>query len=119
MQQLSPAEAALVATIDPAPMLSQVQTWSAINTGTRNLAGLAAQAEALAAALAALPGAIELVEGTPVEAVGADGTVQALAHGRHLVFRVRAQAARRLLLTGHMDTVFAADHPFQRCVWNG
>ena len=117
MQQLSPAEAALVAAIDPAPMLAQVQTWSAINTGTRNLAGLATQAEALAAAFAVLPGKIELVEGSPVEAVAADGAVQALDHGRHLVLQVRPQAARRLLLTGHMDTVFAADHSFQAQNW--
>jgi glutamate carboxypeptidase len=27
------------------------------------------------------------------------------------------QASRRVLLTGHMDTVFAADHPFQACRW--
>ena len=117
MQQLSPAEAALVAAIDPAPMLAQVQAWSAINTGTRNLAGLAAQAEALAAVFSALPGGIELVEGTPVEAVVADGTVQAIDHGHHLVLRVRPEAQRRLLLTGHMDTVFAVDHPFQTQRW--
>ena len=117
MQQLSPTEAALVAAIDPAPMLTQIQRWSAINTGTRNLAGLAAQAEALAAAFAALPGAIDLIASAPVEAVAADGTVQALDHGRHLVLRVRPEATRRLLLTGHMDTVFAADHSFQTQRW--
>ena len=117
MQQLSPAEAALVAAIDPAPMLAQVEAWSAINTGTRNLAGLKTQAEALATAFSALPGVLELVEPCPVEAVGTDGTVQAIGHGRHLVLRVRPEASRRLLLTGHMDTVFAIDHAFQRQQW--
>src|SRR5688572_23060146 len=113
MQQLSPAEAALVAGIDPAPMLAQVEAWSAINTGTGNLKGLARQAEALAEAFSELPGEIELVEPAPVEKVAADGSVVAGEHGRHLVLRVRPGAKRRLLLTGHMDTVFAADHPFQ------
>ena len=117
MQQLSPAEAALVAAIDPAPMLAQVETWSAINTGTRNLAGLATQADALATAFAALPGTLDLIEPSPVEAVALDGTVQAIGHGRHLVLRVRPEATRRLLLTGHMDTVFATDHAFQRQHW--
>ena len=117
MPQLSPAEAALVASIDPEPMLAQVRTWSALNTGTRNLAGLAKQAEALEKAFAALPGKLELVEGSPVEAVAADGTLQALDHGRHMVLKVRPEAASRLLLTGHMDTVFAADHPFQTHNW--
>ena len=117
MQQLTPSETALVAAIAPAPMLAQVEAWSAINSGTANLAGLAAQAEALAAAFAGLPGGVDLVEGAPVEAVAADGAVKALGHGRHLVLRVRPQAERRFLLTGHMDTVFAADHAFQRQHW--
>ena len=39
MQQLTSAEAALVASVDAAPMLDQVLAWSAINTGTGNLAG--------------------------------------------------------------------------------
>ncbi|QGN53702.1 hydrolase [Novosphingobium sp. Gsoil 351] len=117
MQQLSPTEAALVAAIDPAPMPAQVEAWSAINSGTRNLAGLKKQAEALAEAFSSLPGSLELVDPTPVEAVDASGSVQPLAHGRHLVLRVRPQADRRILLTGHMDTVFAADHAFQTQRW--
>jgi glutamate carboxypeptidase len=40
-----------------------------------------------------------------------------MANGRHLVLRVRPHAERRVLLTGHMDTVYAADHPFQTCDW--
>ena len=76
MQQLSPVEAALAAAIDPTPMLAQVKAWCAINTGTRNLAGLAAQAEALAAAFSDLPGSIELIEPAPVEAVAVDGNVR-------------------------------------------
>ena len=117
MQPLSSTEAALVAVLDPAPMLPQVEEWSAINSGTRNLKGLAAQAGALADAFAALPGAVDLTEPAPVESVGADGRVVALQHGRHLVVRVRPQAARRFLLTGHMDTVFAVDDPFQALTW--
>ncbi len=117
MQPLSPTEAALVAAVDPAPMLAQVEAWSAINSGTRNLTGLAAQAAALADAFAALPGEVDLTEPAPVESVGAYGRVVALQHGRHLVVRVRPQASRRFLLTGHMDTVFAIDDPFQALTW--
>jgi len=117
MRPLSPAETALAAGIDPAPMLARVEAWSAINTGTGNLAGLAEQVAALAEAFAALPGEIELVEPEPVEAVAADGALFARDHGRHLVLRVRPGAERRLLLTGHMDTVFAADDPFQAQRW--
>jgi len=118
MQPLSPTEAALIAPIDPAPMLAQVEAWSAINSGTRNLSGLAAQAAALADAFVVLPGEVAFAQPAPVESVGSDGRVVAIQHGRHLVVRVRPEARRRFLLTGHMDTVFAADDPFQALTWH-
>ena len=117
MQQFSPSETALLAAVDAAPMLGQVQAWSAVNTGTGNLAGLAEQAGLLADAFAALPGAVSLEEPAPVTAVGADGIERAIEHGQHLVLRVRPQAERRFLLTGHMDTVFPAHHSFQQQTW--
>jgi glutamate carboxypeptidase len=100
-----------------AAMLAQVEAWSAINTGTGNLAGLAAQAALLAEAFGALPGTVELVDPAPVTAIGADGSAFDKPHGQHLVVRVRPRANRRILLTGHMDTVFPADHAFQRLHW--
>lgn len=103
--------------IDSAAMLAQVEAWSAINTGTANLAGLAAQAKALAEAFGALPGTVELVDPAPVTAVAADGSLVDKPHGQHLVVRVRPHANRRILLTGHMDTVFPANHAFQRLTW--
>ena len=98
-------------------MLAQVEAWSAINTGTGNLVGLAAQAAALAEAFAVLPGVVDLVDPAPVTAIAADGSAFDKPHGQHLVMRVRPHANRRILLTGHMDTVFPADHAFQRPRW--
>jgi glutamate carboxypeptidase len=103
--------------INAAAMLEQVEAWSAINTGTANLAGLASQAEALRAAFAVLPGEAVLVDPAPVTAIAADGAAFDKPHGQHLVVRVRPHANRRILLTGHMDTVFPADHPFQDMRW--
>lgn len=117
MQQFSPSETALLAAVDASPMLGQVQTWSAVNTGTGNLVGLTEQAALLADMFAALPGDVSLEEPAPVTAVGTDGTERAIEHGKHLVLRVRPQAERRFLLTGHMDTVFPASHPFQHQTW--
>lgn len=117
MQQLTPAEAALVASVDAAPMLDQVMAWSAVNTGTGNLAGLATYAAMLADEFAALPGEVQLVDPAPVRAVAADGREIAMAQGQHLILRVRPTANRRFLLTGHMDTVFPADHAFQQPRW--
>ncbi len=107
----------LLASIDAEAMLDQVRGWSAINTGTGNLDGLHRQAAVLADAFSALPGAIELVDPAPVTAVDATGVEVERAHGRHLVLRVRPKAERRLLLTGHMDTVFPVDHAFQDQRW--
>lgn len=107
----------MVERIDPVAMLAEVEAWSAINTGTRNLTGLAEQAELLAAAFASLPGEVRLETPARVTAMGADGREVELVHGHHLVLSVRPEAARRFLLTGHMDTVFATDHPFQAQQW--
>lgn len=103
--------------IDATAMLDTVQQWCAINTGTANLDGLARQADALVEAFSALPGEIELVEPAPVTAIAADGSEFEKQHGRHMVLCVRPRANRRILLTGHMDTVFPADHPFQQQTW--
>jgi len=117
MQQVSTSEAGLIDTIDGAAMLAQVQAWSAINTGTRNLAGLAQQAAVLADTFAGLPGSLALVAPAPVTAIAADGQPFEVPHGAHLLLTVRPEAERRLLLTGHMDTVFPADHGFQQQTW--
>ena len=98
------------------PMLARTRAWSAVNSGTANLAGLATVADMLAEALSALPGEVTLVAPAAAERVTPDGTVRAIDHGRHLHLAVRPDAPRRLLLTGHMDTVYPADHPFQTLV---
>lgn len=103
----------IVARIDAGQMLRQTCDWAAINSGTGNLSGLARVANNLADAFSALPGVIELIEPAPVTEIDAAGNKGERAHGRHLVLRVRPEASRRLLLTGHMDTVFPSDHLFQ------
>ena len=103
--------------IDATAMLDQVQSWCAINTGTGHLEGLEKQASALADAFSALPGEVELVDPAPVSGISADGSEFEKANGQHLILRVRPTANRRILLTGHMDTVFPKDHPFQALTW--
>lgn len=100
-----------------APMLAQVERWAAVNSGTGNLAGLKTVAGLLADAFATLPGDVRLVAADPVESVDSAGTVNTIQRGDHLHVRVRPDAPVQLLLTGHMDTVFAADHPFQTLKW--
>ncbi|HYU96598.1 MAG TPA: hydrolase [Sphingomicrobium sp.] len=117
MGELSPIERDAIDRIDGAPMLAQVLQWSAVNSGSRNLAGLGEVAGLLADAFAALPGEVRFEEPAPVEAVDAAGRTNAVEHGRHLHLTVRPDAPVRLLFTGHMDTVFGADHEFQQTRW--
>ena len=96
-----------------APMLAQVEAWAAINSGTGNLAGLAQVAALLADTFAPLPGVVRLVDPAPEESVLPNGSTCSIQRGQHLHLNVRPQANRRILLTGHMDTVFPVDHSFQ------
>ena len=117
MQSLNATENAALERIEYDPMLAQVQTWSAVNSGSGNLAGLATTAGLLADGFAALPGEVELVSPVPVERVRSDGVIETVEHGQHLVLTVRPDAPVQLLFTGHMDTVFAADHAFRTQRW--
>ena len=111
------APQAFLDVIDADTMLREVQDWSAINTGTANIEGLEKMAGVLADAFSALPGDVELVEPATVTAISAEGRKYEKPHGKHIVLRVRPEAERRFVLTGHMDTVFPADHPFQEVKW--
>jgi glutamate carboxypeptidase len=111
MSALSSLERDAVARCAVAP--GDVAGWAMVNSGSRNLDGLAKMAAILAEAFGALPGALRLREAAPVTAIAADGAEVPVAHGRNLHLKVRPEAPVQLLFTGHMDTVFGADHPFQ------
>ena len=98
------------------PLLPRTVEWANTNSGTTNLDGLKTVAGMLADSFSILPGKTDLVDPEPVEAVRADGTIDRIQRGQHLVVSVRPQAPVRILLTGHMDTVFPADHAFQQIV---
>lgn len=113
---LDPVEAEALATIDPALMQDQVMAWSAINSGSRHLEGLEKMAACLADAFAAL-GEVRFMEPAPATQMLPTGETVPLTHGRNLHLSVRPQARTRVLLTGHYDTVFGQDHPFQQVRW--
>ncbi|HET8749613.1 MAG TPA: hydrolase [Sphingomicrobium sp.] len=117
MGQLSSNEQEAVERAATEPMLDQVLAWAAVNSGSRNLAGVERMGDLLADAFAALPGVLRLENPAPVEAVDSAGRTVQIKHGRHLHLTVRPTAPIQLLFTGHMDTVFAADHAFQETRW--
>jgi len=99
------------------PMLPQVENWANVNSGSRNLDGLGTLGARLAGGFADLPGEIAMREPAPVEAIDESGKAYEIPHGKNLHLTVRPDAPVQLLLTGHMDTVFPIDHPFQSLAW--
>ena len=117
MAELSSSERAVVERAEAEPMLDRVLDWAAINSGSRNLGGLERMADVLVDAFAALPGLIRLERPATVKTVDAAGRTIEIEHGRHLHLTVRPTAPVQLLFTGHMDTVYGADHAFQETRW--
>ena len=117
MEGLSATERTCVEQAMAADMLRQVEAWSVINSGSRNLNGLEAMIGELSGAFSDLPGEIRFEEAASVEAIDAAGKPYQVPHGRNLHLTVRPMAPVQLLFTGHMDTVFGTDHPFQSLTW--
>src|SRR3982751_1352168 len=102
---LSPAEQAMVRTVDAeqARTTAMLQRWVDQNSGTMNKAGVAAVRDMVAPELEQLGFKTQWID---MSAVGRAG---------HLVARhAGSRRGKRLLLIGHLDTVFEADSPFQR-----
>ena len=100
-----------------APMLDQVLTWCAINSGSHNIDGLKSMTDVLAQAFAPLPGDMRIVPSAPYKSVSSDGSVTETVCGDSLLLTVRPDAPMQILLTGHMDTVYPRDDSFQDCRW--
>ncbi len=94
-------------------MTRQLRDWCAINSGSANLEGLAAMRGVLADAFAELEADVETLPAQPHHLVTPKGELIEQPVGDCLRIVKRPQAPVRVLLTGHMDTVFGADHPFQ------
>ncbi|MET0240028.1 MAG: hydrolase [Sphingobium sp.] len=118
MPGLSEDEGAILTALDGRrdAMVATLIQWSDINSGSRNLAGLETMRGLLRDRLLSLADIVEDRAADPVSAFDDHGERVAIPHGGNLLARKRPHANRRVMLTGHMDTVFAPDHPFQRCL---
>lgn len=104
----------LAALSEQAPsLIADTEGWAAINSGSLALDGLARMRGVLAEALGRLPGALREIALDDTSRVRADGTTEPRAHGAALELTVRREAPIQVALTGHYDTVFPANHPFQ------
>ncbi len=96
-----------------AEMTATLRAWCAINSGSGNLEGLKRMHGALSDAFGGLGADVETVASKPHQIVTKEGAAETKPIGDMLRLVKRPQAPVRVLLAGHMDTVFAADHPFQ------
>lgn len=89
-------------TFNQEAMIAQVIQWANINSGSSNKAGLNKMREILLEALKPLENET-------------DKTKVIHHNGKIILFlRKRPEASFRILLGGHMDTVFSETHPFQK-----
>ena len=107
---LSPREQAVVATVDAEyeRSVALLQRLVDQNSGTMNLAGVRAVADMLRPEFEQLG---FRVQWKPMEQAGRAGHLIATHDGK--------PDGKRLLLIGHLDTVFEADSPFQRFIRDG
>lgn len=98
-------------------MITLVQKWSAINSGSRNLDGLKIMEDEIVKAFEPLGAEVEFIELGDGESVNANGDVETVKNGRSIRIFKHPTANRRVLLTGHTDTVFPVDSGFQTSTW--
>lgn len=108
-QTLSPAQKSIVDAVnaDEQTSLTLLEQLVNINSGTLNAAGVRRVADVLRPQLEALGFTCRWIPMHTVQRAG------------HLVAERKGTHGKRLLLIGHMDTVFEADSPFQKFVRNG
>lgn len=94
-------------------MLDMLHQFCTINSGTDNLAGLERMRQALERAFSPIADSLEIKKSKPVSLITMQGTPYEQVYGDILLLRKRPELARRVLLCGHMDTVYSSTHPFQ------
>ena len=93
---------------------------SSINSGSHNPDGVTRTAERLGEWITELqPDDVHLESIGPSPVISDDGTIEELPVGSALVASKNLDAPTQVLLFGHVDTVFPADHDFQTVARNG
>lgn len=96
-------------------MISLVQQWAHINSGSYNEPGIARMRQALASAFGPYGDSISEIALQPRRTLDSGGNLQQSATPNGLSIRKRAGALIQVFLNGHMDTVYGPDSPFQTC----
>src|SRR5438067_197905 len=94
-------------------MCRLVADWSALNSGSYHIAGLGRCADAILPELEPLGGRVETIDLPPHRVVDDAGQGAERPLGRLIRATKRPDAAVRVLLGIHYDTVYGPDDPFQ------
>ena len=95
-------------------MKELVQSWGNINTHATHYAGLQEQMKALKKSFKSLGGSIKEVDLPPHTTVDDHGNNMRVALGKALHITIRENAPIKILLAGHMDTVYTKQSTFQK-----
>jgi glutamate carboxypeptidase len=98
-------------------MVQQLHHFCEINSGTTNLQGLAQVATALSDAYQPIADVIEVKKLVPLSVINMSGDEAIQRCGDALFIRKRPHLKRRVLLSGHMDTVYPANSSFQKLTY--
>ena len=94
-------------------MLELVEHWANINSASDNLEGLGQMDALLSDAFSPLGGQMKLIDLPPRQIIDSSGQVVQKPLGRALSISKRPDAALRVFLGIHMDTVYGLDQAFQ------
>ena len=94
-------------------MVAQLHQFCGINSGSDHLPGLSLMHDVLKSAFSPFADECESHSFTPISTIDMTGNTILQSCGDLLYLRKIPQLTRRVLLSGHMDTVYAKDHPFQ------
>ena len=98
-------------------MLSNTITLAEINSDSLNVAGVNRVRQQLTTYFSVLEGEMEVIPVSDYQSMSTSGEIEAFPLGDALRIRKRPEAPLQIFLCGHMDTVFAIDHPFQQVTW--
>jgi glutamate carboxypeptidase len=116
--QISPSERAVLDGVAAygGELVRRAVDWAHVNSGSRHVTGLRQQRHLLTDAFACLPAApISIPLANSVE-IASDGRERDVQHPDAIAVIVRPQAPVQVVLTGHYDTVYAAESSFQHVV---
>ncbi len=94
-------------------MLSLVEKWASINSGTYHSVGVAAVVDALVPEFAKLGVAPEVMTLSSIQQINDRGELKPVELGPALSVRCRPDARKRALLVIHTDTVYGKNSEFQ------